>query len=64
MIVPPPGSKITILYVCRFAMAGKDMNEGDYDGRTALHLAAAEGHLNVVRYLCERLCVTPDVRDR
>ncbi len=45
-------------------MAGKDMNEGDYDGRTALHLAAAEGHLNVVRYLCERLRVTPDVRDR
>ena len=26
------------------------MNAGNYDGRTALHLAAAEGHLASVRY--------------
>jgi glutaminase len=24
---------------------------GDYDGRTALHLAAAEGHIRCVRFL-------------
>lgn len=30
-----------------------DLNQGDYDRRTALHLAAGEGHLEVVRMLCE-----------
>ena len=28
-----------------------NINVGDYDGRTALHLAAEEGHLEVVKYL-------------
>ena len=26
---------------------------GDYDGRTALHLASAEGHLRCVRFLLD-----------
>jgi ankyrin repeat protein len=30
-----------------------DMNKGDYDKRTALHLAAGEGHDDIVKYLCE-----------
>jgi ankyrin repeat protein len=30
-----------------------DVNQGDYDKRTALHLAAGEGHLEVVRALCK-----------
>ena len=30
-----------------------DMGIADYDGRTALHLAAAEGHLDVVKFLVE-----------
>lgn len=31
-----------------------DINAGDYDKRTALHLAAGEGHTDVVQLLCER----------
>ena len=31
-----------------------DINAGDYDGRTALHLAAAEGHAEIVQYLIEQ----------
>lgn len=30
-----------------------DINQGDYDKRTALHLAAGEGRHNVVQFLCE-----------
>ncbi|MBS4730212.1 ankyrin repeat domain-containing protein [Mycobacterium sp. SM1] len=38
-------------------------NEADYDGRTALHLAAAEGHLAAVKYLLS--CgARPDATDR
>ena len=37
---------------------------GDYDGRTALHLAASGGHLSVVNYLLNRLSANPDVKDR
>lgn len=31
-----------------------DINKGDYDNRTALHLAAAEGHEEVVKYLIRK----------
>ena len=30
-----------------------DINQGDYDKRTALHLAAGEGHLDICQLLCE-----------
>ena len=43
---------------------GVDMNLGDYDGRTALHLAAAEGHIRCVRFLIEVCNVKHDVKDR
>jgi len=31
-----------------------DLSKGDYDKRTPLHLAAAEGHLDVVKYLIDQ----------
>ncbi len=41
-----------------------DMNMSDYDGRTALHLSAAEGHLESVKFLLEICKVYPEPRDR
>ncbi|CAH1772488.1 unnamed protein product [Owenia fusiformis] len=48
----------------RFALAGYDMEQSDYDGRTALHLAAAEGHNEIVKFLIERCNVNPQPTDR
>ena len=42
---------------------GVDPDLGDYDGRTALHLASAEGHLASVRYLLDQ-GADPNVVDR
>mgnify|MGYP003572629382 FL=1 len=40
-----------------------DLSKGDYDLRTPMHLAAAEGHLEVVRFLLEK-DISPNTRDR
>ena len=48
----------------RFALSGMDMSAGDYDSRTALHLAAAEGHRNVVVLLLEQCKVEAEPKDR
>mmetsp|Transcript_12942 Transcript_12942/g.27945 ORF Transcript_12942/g.27945 Transcript_12942/m.27945 type:complete len:569 (+) Transcript_12942:175-1881(+) len=40
-----------------------DINEGDYDRRTALHLAAGEGRYGVIELLCEK-GADVNVRDR
>lgn len=37
----------------RHKLSAMDLNQSDYDGRTALHLAAAEGHLDCVKFLVE-----------
>eukprot|EP00095_Tigriopus_kingsejongensis_P012686 maker-scaffold22_size673200-snap-gene-4.21 protein:Tk12686 transcript:maker-scaffold22_size673200-snap-gene-4.21-mRNA-1 annotation:"hypothetical protein DAPPUDRAFT_320441" len=41
-----------------------NMNASNYDGRTALHLACAEGHLNCVQFLVETCKANPLLRDR
>ncbi|XP_038870094.1 glutaminase kidney isoform, mitochondrial-like [Salvelinus namaycush] len=41
-----------------------DMEQRDYDSRTALHVAAAEGHAEVVRFLLEACKVNPVPIDR
>uniref|UniRef100_A0A6Q2YYE8 glutaminase n=1 Tax=Esox lucius TaxID=8010 RepID=A0A6Q2YYE8_ESOLU len=48
----------------RFALSSMDMEQRDYDSRTALHVAAAEGHAEVVRFLLEACKVNPDPKDR
>ena len=37
--------------VKRMAFIGVDLDHADYDGRTPLHLAASQGHIEVVKYL-------------
>ncbi|CAI7775162.1 unnamed protein product [Closterium sp. NIES-53] len=49
--------------LARLLEFGADPNSADYDGRTALHVAAAEGHLNVVKVLLQG-GASPSVRDR
>jgi len=40
-----------LIAIQRFMASGSDMNAADYDARTALHLAASEGHAEVVAFL-------------
>ncbi|XP_063808631.1 glutaminase liver isoform, mitochondrial isoform X2 [Pseudophryne corroboree] len=48
----------------RIALSAISMDQTDYDSRTALHVAAAEGHLDVVKFLTEDCRVNPFIKDR
>uniref|UniRef100_A0A674NHL2 glutaminase n=1 Tax=Takifugu rubripes TaxID=31033 RepID=A0A674NHL2_TAKRU len=48
----------------RLALSSMDMEQRDYDSRTALHVAAAEGHVGVVRFLLDACRVNPVPKDR
>jgi ankyrin repeat protein len=48
----------------RFIRSGADVDVSDYDQRTALHLAAAEGSIVMARILVEQGRAAVNVRDR
>ncbi|XP_070208470.1 glutaminase kidney isoform, mitochondrial-like [Littorina saxatilis] len=48
----------------RCALSGMDMDQPDYDGRTALHVAAAEGQKHVVQFLLDKCNCSPFLVDR
>ena len=43
----------TLLQIGDSQQTQLDINKGDYDKRTALHLASGEGHVEIVRLLCD-----------
>ena len=51
------------MQIRRLLASGVSLDSADYDHRAPLHLAAAEGHLEVVEYLINQ-GVDPNPRDR
>ncbi|XP_061077653.1 glutaminase liver isoform, mitochondrial isoform X2 [Conger conger] len=48
----------------RYFLSGADLNAVDYDGRSALHVAASEGHAEVIKFLIENAGANPLANDR
>ena len=47
-----------------YVLSGGDLTLGDYNGRTALHQACTEGHIEIVKHLVNQFKVPQNVRDR
>ena len=54
MAVCTAASQGDLYEIQRLEANGVPLDEGDYDARTGIHLAASEGHEEVVRYFVER----------
>jgi glutaminase len=52
------------LSLARYFLSGADVNAVDYDGRSALHVAASEGHSEVIRFLVENTGTNYSLKDR
>lgn len=48
----------------RHKLSGMDMALTDYDGRTALHVAAVAGHVECVEFLLKQCHISANVKDR
>ncbi|XP_069385246.1 glutaminase liver isoform, mitochondrial-like [Paralichthys olivaceus] len=48
----------------RYFLSGVDVNAVDYDERSALHVAATEGHTEVIRFLLKNTGANPALKDR
>uniref|UniRef100_W5KQ87 glutaminase n=1 Tax=Astyanax mexicanus TaxID=7994 RepID=W5KQ87_ASTMX len=47
----------------RYFLSGADVNAVDYDGRSALHVAASEGRLEVIKFLVENTGANCTLKD-
>lgn len=63
MAVCTAASQGDLYEIQRLEASGVSLDEGDYDARTGIHLAASEGHEDVVRYFIEqRVDINPKDR--
>ncbi|RXN19630.1 glutaminase liver mitochondrial-like isoform X1 [Labeo rohita] len=53
-----------IVSLRRYLLSGADVNAVDYDGRSALHVAASEGRLDVIKFLVENAGANCTLKDR
>jgi len=50
--------------VKRYVLQGVDIDAQDYDGRTAMHVAASEGHYEIVQFLLDNCKTSISLQDR
>ena len=53
-----------VTFIFRLKGKGLDLNKGDYDNRTPLHLAASQGRVEVIEFLLAEAKVEIDRPDR
>ena len=63
MVVCWAASQGDVYELQRLSASGVNLAAADYDGRTGMHLAASEGHLEAVTFLVAKGCPV-DPKDR